>query len=228
MFFIRIAVIVLLAVSLFSYNVSFLKSKIFGSINNSAQKNNSLILENESLKTELYNAENLISKQEKIGGWNYLETKVFSTYPFSDQNMISINTGTQNGIEKNEAIAAAPEILLGQITSVSDKTALVKTIFDNNFTAAVKIGDSKTNALLKGGAVPALEMIDKNSDIKNGDIVYNADQNFPYGFKFGEVQIVDSGNSSEPFKTAQLKLNYNPALLDTVLVITNFKAINTN
>lgn len=224
----RIAAIVLLAAALFSSNISFLKSKIFGyaDIN---KRDNDLILENESLKTELFNARNLSLNQEKLSGFNYLQTNVFSTYPFNDQDLIAIDSGYLNGVEKNQAVVAAPGVLLGQIISVSDKTAIVRTIFDNNFTAAVKIGTNKINALLKGGAIPSLEMIDKNSDIKNGDIVYNADPNFPYGFKFGEVQISANGaNNSELFKAAQLKISYNPALLDTVLVVTNFKTAGTN
>ena len=226
MFFLRIAAIILLAAALFSGNFSFLKSRVFIFLNGN-NENNNLILENESLKTELYNANNLNSKTESAGTWNYLRTEVFSTYPFNDKNIISINSGTLSGIEKKETVVAAPDILLGQIISSTDKTSLVRTIFDNNFTAAVKIGSNKINALLKGGSVPTLEMIDKNSDIRNGDVVYSADQNFPYGFKLGEVQMNDSdSNNSEPFKTAILKVAYNPALLDEVMVVTNFKPAN--
>lgn len=225
MFFLRFAAIVLLAAALFSNNIAFLKSKVFTSLNVKSETDK-LKLENNSLKAELYSAENLSNKQEKVGEWEYSQAKVFSTYPFNNQNLIGINSGTLDGIEKNAAVTAAPAILLGQIISTGDKTSLVRTIFDKDFTAAVKIGDSKTNALLKGGTLPSLEMIDKNSNIKNGDVVYNADQNFPYGFKMGEAQIIDADSASGPFKKAFLKVDCNPALLDEVLIVTNFKPVN--
>lgn len=225
MFFLRSAAIVLLAAALFSNNIASLKSKFFSYLNTNSEVDK-LNLENDSLKSQLYNVESLSNKQEKSGEWEYSQVKVFSTYPFNDQNVISINSGTLNGVKKNAAVAAAPEVLLGQIISAGDKTSLIRTIFDKDFTAAVKIGDSKTNALLKGGSIPSLEMIDKNSAIKNGDIVYNADQNFPYGFKVGEAQIIDTDSTSGPFKKAFLKVNYNPALLDEILVVTNFKPAN--
>jgi cell shape-determining protein MreC len=227
MFFIRAITILLLAAALFSGNIAFLKSKIFGSLTINTE-NNKLSLENESLKAELYSAQNLNNKQEKAGEWSYLHANIFSTYPFNDQDIISINSGTLNGIAVNEAVAAAPSVLLGQIISANNRTSVVRTIFDKNFIAAVKIGDNKINALLKGGASPTLEMIDKNSDIKNGDIVYNADKNFPYGFKLGEVKIINANNTSGPFKEALLNVKYNPAFLNEVLVVTNFKPANVN
>lgn len=222
MFLIRFAVIILLAIGLFSVNIASVKSYLFSFVNKKDQANK-LELENDSLKARLYIAENLENKQIVSEKWEYLQTKVFSSYPFNNQNLISIDLGLSNNIENWSSVVYAPGILLGQVIEVQKNISLVRTVFDSKFTAAVKIGDNKISALLKGGHPPVLEMIQKNSKIKTGDIVYNADQNFPYGFKIGEIQLAENKSVAEPFKQAFLKINYNPALLDKALIIKNFK-----
>lgn len=224
MILIRFAVIISLLILLFNNNLVFVRDLFTSSLNykNEIEK---LTLENDSLKTELYIAENLSGKEINEGKWEYFLAKVFSSYPFNDQNLISIANGEISGIKKDQIVAAAPGILLGQIINVNKNIALVRTIFDREFIAAVKIGDSKIDALLKGGVPPTLEMIEKNMDIKNGEIVYSADQNYPYGFKLGEVQLIDGKDvdTAGLFKKASLKTQYNLTSLDSVLVIRNFE-----
>jgi cell shape-determining protein MreC len=226
MIFIRFAVIIALLVMLFSNGLFSVKDLFSSSLNNKNEIE-SLKLENDSLRTELYIAENLSGKEMNEGKWEYFSVKVFSSYPFNDQNLISISNGEISGIQKDQAIAAAPGILLGRVIKTNKNTALVRTIFDKDFTAAVKIGENKVNALLKGGVPPTLEMIEKNKDIKNGEIVYNADPSYPYGFKLGEAQMTEAKNADTAglFKKAFLKTDYNLSSLGEVLVIKNFETL---
>jgi cell shape-determining protein MreC len=226
MIFIRFAVIIVLLVALFNNNLIFVRN-IFSSSLDAKNAIEKLQLENDSLKTELYIAENLSGKEINEGKWEYFYAKIFSSYPFNDQNLIGIANGETSGIKKDQAVAAAPGILLGQVIKTNKSISLVRTVFDKDFTAAVKIGEGKISALLKGGVSPTLEMIEKNKNIKNGDVVYNADQNYPYGFKLGEVQMIETKNTDTAglFKKAFLKTDYNPASLEEVLVIKNFEAL---
>lgn len=230
---IRFAVIVVLLVLLFSNNLIFVKNFFLSSLNikNEIER---LSLENDSLKTELYIAENFqpkadqpLAESAKKDGWNYLRVKIFSSYPFNNQNLISISNGETSGIQKNQVVTVAPGVLLGQVIETNKDIALVRTIFDKDFMAAVKIGENKINALLKGGIPPTLEMIEKNKAVKNGEIVYNADQNYPYGFKLGEVQIIETKNTDTAglFQKAFLKTDYNLSSLEDVLVIKNFESL---
>ena len=231
MIFIRIAVIISLLILLFNNNLIFVKDFFRSSIN-AKNEIERLGLENDSLKTELYISENFqpeadqpSAESDKKDRWDYLRVKVFSSYPFNDQNLISIANGEISGIKKDQVVAAAPGVLLGQVIDTNKNIALVRTIFDKEFIAAVKIGESKINALLKGGVPPTLEMIEKNKDIKNGEIVYNADQNYPYGFKLGEVQLVENKDvdTAGLFKKASLRTDYNLSSLEDVLIIKNFE-----
>lgn len=231
MIFIRFAVIIVLLIALFSNSAVSVKDFFLSFLNNKNEIEN-LKLENDSLRTELYIAENLSGKEINEGEWEYFSSKVFSSYPFNNQNLISISNGEINGIEEGCAVAAAPGILLGQVIKVNKNIALVRTIFDKDFMAAVKIGlpgqgENQTNALLKGGIPPTLEMIEKSKNIKNGDTVYNADRNYPYGFKLGEVQMIETkdADTAELFKRASLRTNYNPTSLEEVLIIKNFGSL---
>ena len=225
MILVRFSIILILLVALFSSNLSFIKQYFFSSINFQDEMSK-LELENDSLRARLYIDENLVSSEKKQNNWDYYSVKIFSSYPFNNQSLISINGGSEAGIKIGQPVVANFGILLGEIDKINTNFALVRTIFDKNFIAAVKIGENRINALLKGGIPPTLEMIEKNKDIKNRDIVYNADPAFPYGFKIGEVQIVeDSQNNAEPFKKAILKINYNLNSLNEVWVIKNFESL---
>lgn len=233
MVFIRFAAIIVLLIMLFNNNLIFVRNLFISSLD-IKNENTRLRLENDSLKTELYIAENFQPKADqplaesvKRDEWDYFSSKVFSSYPFNNQNLIGIADGETSGIQENQVVVAAPGIILGKVIKVNKSIALVRTIFDKNFIAAVKIGDNKINALLKGGIPPTLEMIEKNKDIKNGEVVYNADQNYPYGFKLGEIQIVENKNTdkAELFKSAVLKITYSPASLEDVLIIKNFSIL---
>lgn len=226
MILIRFAVIVALLILLFSNNLIFVKD-LFSSSLNAKNEVDRLELEKDSLKAELYINENLSGEELGDGKWEYQHSKIFSSYPFNDQNLISIASGEINGARQDQAVAAAPGILLGQIIKVNKNTALVRTIFDKDFVAAVKIGENKVDALLKGGVPPALEMIEKSKTVKNGEIVYNADKNYPYGFKFGEIQIVENKNTDTAglFQKAYLKADYSVASLEDVLIIKNFEVL---
>ena len=217
MFFIRFIIIILLVVVLSGNNIAFLKSNIFSFLNQEDDLSK-LRLENDSLKIKLYISENLSSKQTEKKGWEYSSGKVFSSYPFNNKNLIAINLGLVNGIKENSPVVAAQGILLGLVIEVRNSTSLIRTIFDNDFTASVRIGDNKVNALLKGGVPPMLE------EIKNGDIVYNADTKFPYGFKLGEVQTIKNKNVADSFQKAILKTDYDSSLLEEVLIINNFSS----
>jgi cell shape-determining protein MreC len=224
MFFIRFIIIILLIVVLSGNNIAFLKSNIFSFLNQEDPLSN-LRLENDSLKIKLYISENLSSKQTEGKGWEYSSGKVFSSYPFNNKNLVAINLGLVNGVKENSPVVVAQGILLGLVIEVRNNTSLIRTIFDKDLNVSVRIGDNKVNALLKGGVPPMLEMIDKYEEIKNGDIVYNADTKFPYGFKLGEIQTIKNKNVADSFQKAILKTDYDSSLLEEVLIINNFSSI---
>lgn len=229
MIFIRLALILALLIALFNNNFISIK-KIFISSLNAGNEIEDLKKNNDSLKTELFICENLSGRTVIENQWEYYSVKNYSSYPFNNQNLISLNAGEAMGIKNGQTVAGAPGLLIGQVIKTNQTSSLVRTVFDNDFVAVVKIGNNKVNALLKGGVPPVLEMIEKNKDIKNGEIVYNADANYPYGFKWGEVQTMENNQTGTAglFRKAFLKTTYNLDALEDVLIVKNFEIVKNN
>src|SRR3989344_5461292 len=103
----------------------------------SISENDRLKLENESLKAAIA----FLPRQQDLEYNNliYKEADIYSSYPFNNQKIIEINLGSENGIKKSMAVAAAPGIILGQVTDVYPKYSAVRTVFDPEFKLAVRV-----------------------------------------------------------------------------------------
>ncbi|TSC95490.1 MAG: Uncharacterized protein Athens071426_545 [Parcubacteria group bacterium Athens0714_26] len=192
----------------------------------SENKSQQLLLENESLKAKILSFQISGGEPFKKSGLDYKPAKIYSTYPFNHHDLFTINLGSDDGISVFMPVAAAIDVLIGQVIEVYPKYSVVRSIFDVNFKTAVKIGASPIDALLAGGNTPMITMISKNSDIKSGDYVYNAGLGFPYGMKIGSVDKILTDNAKDFFKNVSLGTAYNPNVIGEVLVITNYKVLS--
>lgn len=123
---------------------------------------------------------------------------VFSRYPFNFRHELLINEGTAAGIAAGDVALAplaapldggAPRegIFLGKVKAVYETSASIETIFNPSFESAVRIGKAGIDALLVGGTDPKATLIPRRADVKEGDIVYAAAPDIPYGIAIGEV-----------------------------------------
>lgn len=213
----KIFILVLALILLVFAGKYFLNFK--SSVGKLSEENLALRLENESLKTQLF----WQAKKEPVwlGGWQYLSAIVHSTYPFNNQRLISVNLGSENGVKLKMPVAAEPGILLGQVVEVFPKYSWVRTIFDPDFKASVRLGWSATDALLEGGNQPMVALIPKNQPAVSGDIIFAGGREFPYGMKFGNLGLVIE-SQEEFFKKAPLELAYNMNDIKKVYVVFNY------
>ncbi len=203
----------------FQVNILSYFGRIFFSANDLKEENLTLRLENETLKAQL--ALGAPEKETWLKGLEYRPAMVFSTYPFNNQRTLAIALGSEDGVAKSMPVAAAPGILLGQVTEVFPKYSLVKTIFDPDFKIPVRIGAAATDALLEGGNQPMITLINKNTLALSGDFVYSAGVQFPYRMQIGILGTV-SGVQDNFFKKAELRTDYNINELKKVYVVANF------
>lgn len=206
--FVVLIIILIVATYLTSF---FVKKERF------ADENLRLKQENENLKAQIqgYSISNF---QSSASSSQFISVKVFSAYPFNIKNQITINVGENRGIKKNMAVIFGENILIGQITEVFKDYSVVRTIFDPNWQTPVRIGQEEINGLFKGGNEPQVILIEKEKQIKIGDIVYTASQEFPYGLKIGEVVKINE-TSAGVFKEAILKIPFNASELREVNII---------
>lgn len=140
---------------------------------------------------------------------NMLVADVYSRYPFNFKNELLADAGVGDSVKKNGA-AIFEGMLVGKIVEVREQAAVVQTVFDPGFSIPVRIGKSRTDALLVGGVEPKLTMIPKNSDVNPGDLVYSASADFDYGLLLGTAGT-PAISGTNVFSEAPLILGYNPS-----------------
>lgn len=149
-----------------------------------------------------------------------LIAQVYSTYPFSNKNLLSINAGASDGVSVGSVVTVDGNMLLGQVIEVSKSQSIVQTIFDKTWSLPVRIGISRYDGLLVGGQNPRITLIDKIKQIDQGDKVVAAKKEFPYGMEIGSIGSV-RGDSAHSFIEADLELPYLPNDIKEVAILLN-------
>lgn len=188
---------------------------------------NRLVAENENLKARLALLDQ-IEEQIPKSSSGYISAFVFTYYPFSLKDKFLIDVGTNQQIKIGQPVVLpinkkldsknGEGILIGRISTVFDSSALVQTVFDKDWNLKVKIGKKGEPSLLKGGSTPKLTVIDKEAKIADGDVVYNADPNFPFFYVLGEV-AGPRFSSDQVFKEADLSFAYDLSRITMVYVL---------
>lgn len=186
-----------------------------------------LILENQSLKSELLLLNNI---KDSLPKWkaDYVPAMVYSQYPFNLKDEILLGAGRNQDIVVGDAVVLTANqnassltsggILLGRIKTVMDNTSLAVTIFDSEWRSEVKVGDKGVEALLQGGIKPKLTLIKKEADIKDGDLVYNTDSRFQFGIPLGYLKGARLA-SDQLLKEADLDLSYDLGQIQALLIL---------
>jgi len=169
----------------------------------------------EPLKAELAKLQNVNSQFPEKSA-NYIRGMVYSRYPFNFKNEFSIDIGKNEGVIVGKAVTFGG-VLIGKIEKVFDDTALVETIFDSRLQVPVRIGSGAVDALLQGGSLPKASLIPLDSTVANGDIVYSASPDFPYGLPLGEIGDTNI-QPDQLFREAPVNFVYNINGIKTVLV----------
>lgn len=167
---------------------------------------NALRQENAALKARIGGLEalpTLVQKEREA----YVSAKIFSSYPFNNRNEIVINAGGDAGILVGMPVTLGGTILVGTVVRVSDGSSVVQTVFDPNWSLAVRIGRNETDGLMRGGQTPRVTMIDKEKEVREGEDIFSASELYPYGLRVGGLgKPVDSTLST--LEEAPVKFDY--------------------
>lgn len=161
-----------------------------------------LRLENQNLRAQLLQGKFTPRREGR-----HLVAKIYTLYPFNNQNSVMVAAGAADGIKEGMTVTVGGNTLFGEVQTVFDDYSIVRTVFDPDWQIAVRVGDGENDALLAGGLSPILTLIDKNRAIKEGDAVYSSGKNFPYGLIVGQIKEVRH-SATDPFQKATLALPY--------------------
>lgn len=172
--------------------------------------------ENEDLKAQLID---LRGKSVSITdeGVSYVRAKVYSTYPFNTDDVITINAGSEQGIVQGAAVTVGTNLFLGQVVEVRRGYSVVRTVFDDAFRLAVHIGDDEVEALLRGGRTPFLTLIDKDVSLSSEQSVITADREVPFGLLVGTLSRIRR-TTADAFQEADIDVAFDVGDVKEVLI----------
>ncbi len=113
-------------------------------------------------------------------------------------NTLLLDKGAKDGLAK-DMTAITPRGLAGKITDVTDSYAHLLLLTDINFSAAVRLQESRMEAILSGTGTGecVLKYVPRDEEVKVGDVVVTSglDALFPPGIPVGYVSKVDAKGS---------------------------------
>jgi len=173
--------------------------------------------ENAALKTAI--AQNgAAAVIEVLKNQTAVSARIFSSFPFNTKSILMINAGMRSGIRVGDSATISGATLVGEVTTVEEDRAAVKTIFDPSWSSAVRIGEIEADGLLRGGANPRISMIAKTTGAKEGESVYSASPLFPYGIYVGTLGPLSTADLNT-FLEAPLVLAYGLSDLGTLDIL---------
>ena len=177
------------------------------------QRSRDLFLENQRLRE-------ILSLKERER--RYVATaRIISRGPDPWSNTLIIGKGTREGIAKDMAVVT-PLGLVGKVTAVTDHYAYVLLVTDINFSASVRIQNTRNEAILSGTGTRhcILKYIPDETSIQEGEMVVTTgfDDVFPQELIVGYVSKVSKKGSSI-FQQVEVTPSQDLTRLDEVILV---------
>lgn len=195
----------------------FLKKKSIGFVIDTAYLKK-IENENEVLKKEL----NYIEKN-KI---DFILAKVISGFYLENNNILVINRGLQDSVQKGMPVIFQEGIIVGSVINTNENSSEILLLSDkNSLITATIYGSDKINGIVKGDLDYGLEMnyIPIDTEVKEGDLVLSSglEEKIPSGLIIGQVKEV-LFERGDFFKTAIIYPTIDYQNINFVSVINKF------
>jgi rod shape-determining protein MreC len=215
-------------------------SSWLGSVLNSSdaqQENEILKQENEKLLAKISDLQSIQEGNQALSAIsqscqkNNFTTVMAGITGLNDQDIVSINKGSDDGIAEGMPVIDQNNVLYGKIYKVFKDFSQVMLISSKNSAinaqAQRDIGSEAANGIVKGsgGLSIYLDLVPVNLDLQNGEILITSalDQTFPKNLLIGKIYQVDK-NDQKPFQQAQIDPFFSLDQVENLFVITNYKA----
>jgi rod shape-determining protein MreC len=161
---------------------------------------------------------------------HYQAAAVIARDPSPFLHYVIINRGSDDGLRRGMPVVTQ-QGLVGRITAVTAGAARIQLITDAASIVNVRLDPSNAQAVLKGelsGDI-SLDMISQGAKVKAGDLVLTSGQGggYPPNILIGQVAGIRS-RDQDLFQRGTVQPVVDFSRLEIVLVITNFKPIDTS
>jgi rod shape-determining protein MreC len=160
----------------------------------------------------------------------YQAAAVIGQDPSPFLNYVIINRGSDDGLKRGMPVVTQ-QGLVGRIDSVTASASRVQLITDPDSIVNVRFEPSQVEAVLSGELTGdiTLDMIPQGKNVKTGDLVLTSGLGgaFPSNILIGQIAGIRS-RDQDLFQTGTIQTVVDFSKLEIVLVITNFKPIDTS
>ncbi len=137
-------------------------------------------------------------------------------------NTLLLDKGAREGLAK-DMTAVTPKGLAGKITDVSDSYSHLILLTDINFSAAVRLQESRKEGILSGTGTGkcVLKYVPYEEEVKPGDVVVTSglDSLFPPGIPVGYVSKVDAKGRGGAFQYVEVIPYQDDSRMEEVIAV---------
>ena len=185
-------------------------------------KSSSIYVSNKIDSISTFKPDSASLPQRKYG---YLYARVVGNNVSSQINMLMLERGRLQGIEKDMAVIG-PQGIVGEVVEVSDNYCRVKSLLHRKSNVSAMLKRDKNSGNIEwDGASPdyvLMKNIPKSAKIFKGDsVVTSTYSNYPPNIMVGTIESIRKDNSSN-FFTLKIKTSTNFFNLQYVYVVKNF------
>ncbi|OGZ83823.1 MAG: rod shape-determining protein MreC [Candidatus Staskawiczbacteria bacterium RIFOXYC1_FULL_38_18] len=153
------------------------------------------------------------------------------------QDVVSVNKGSDDGIEEGMPVISQQNVVLGKINKVYKNFSSVMLISNKNSVVNVKVRQNKGGEIMpdteteidgvirgSGNSGVSLDLIPVDKNINEGDILITSslEEVFPKNLLIGKITKIQK-NDQKPFQQAEIQPFFDLKGLDNLFVITNYK-----
>jgi rod shape-determining protein MreC len=174
--------------TIFSTPAWWLQEKLllFKNIGELKTENQRLFYDNLNLQSELAKLKD-VSEQNKIlreelklaprEEYNLEPALVIGKSSGSNGEVIYINKGRREGIREHQAVLVGEGVLIGKVIGVTDNTAKIQLVIDNNFKVNAKTIESGGKGVVEGrfGTSALMKMIPQTVKLNKGDTIVTSE-----------------------------------------------------
>lgn len=199
--------------------------------------------ENHALKQQVESSRLLVDQAERVMAENERLTELLALGPQhrwkgvwahvayrepTQWNTVIIDKGTEDGISVRSAVLSlekGKEGLVGVVVEVTETTAKVLLVSDEDFSASVQLSRGQETGLLQGGGLGPVRVkyIPLLAQVKVGDEVYTASSSsiFPAGILVGRVSAVREDTSFQTALTVEVEPQVRTAAVKELFILTD-------
>lgn len=156
---------------------------------------------------------------------SFLAANVFAHEPNNLQDLIAIDRGRADGLQKDMVVLTQQGSLVGSVSRVLDDVAWVTLITDPTSAVSARIQESRVQGVVVGAADGTLtmEFVEETADVKEGDLVLTSGigGRYPPGELIGQVVEVEPARQ-ELFQAVRVQPLADLSRLEAVLVLDSF------